>query len=170
MGGIVSLSLHAWACAAGRPLHFATFVLRERRSRPRASVDVLSGKEVALPPLPPLGTGRKSSPPPGSSRYKAPLSRSRQSQQSYSHTQLRGAKNSFRRSRAEKYSDQRPSNGLASARILTCRRKRKCLASASLNHTVFPSFVRPLVGAANVHAVFPGQWKYRFRIHPRDFP
>ena len=112
--------------------------------------------EVALPPLPPLGTGRESFPSSGSSRYKAPLSRSRQSQWIYSRTQVRGAENFGRRSRAEKYSDQRLSNGLASARILTCRRKRKCLANASLNHTVFPSFVRPLVGAANVQAVYSG--------------
>jgi hypothetical protein len=131
---------------------------------------VSSGKEVALPPLPPLGTGREGFPSSGSSRCKAPLARSRQSQQSYSHTQVRGAENFSRRSRAEKYSDHRSSNGLASPRILTCRRKRKCLANARRNHTVLPSLVRALVGAANVHAVFPGQWKYRLRIHSLDFP
>src|SRR2546430_16616154 len=36
-----------------------------------------SGKEVTLPPPPPLRTGRESFPSSGSSRYKAPLARSR---------------------------------------------------------------------------------------------
>jgi hypothetical protein len=37
----------------------------------------LSGKGAALPPLPPLRTGRESFPSSGSSRYKAPRERSR---------------------------------------------------------------------------------------------
>ena len=36
-----------------------------------------SGKGTALPPLPPLRTGRESFPSSGSSRYKAPRERSR---------------------------------------------------------------------------------------------
>jgi hypothetical protein len=36
-----------------------------------------SGKEAALLPLPPLRTGREGFPSSGSSRYKAPLLRSR---------------------------------------------------------------------------------------------
>ena len=77
-----------------------------------------SGKGAALPPLPPLRTGRESFPSSGSSRYKAPRERSRFHDGFNPGLLARDAKLLLERTFFEVVR-QCGSNGLAFRRILT---------------------------------------------------